>query len=407
VFPAQTIDRPQLERYPPEAGRLAVAHLPLLRTLPSAFTPLLLQQIEEYDWRFPAERREITGQLTYLEALTPEQRRAVLAGFARLRLPAHWSGRQVASAPGEYAEQLSTYLWATHQMDAFREASSAYMASYRATVSDRELAVHRLGIAVIGQGVDESSYPLFRKLYRHGTYFNNVEPANGLRILLEAVAARSMAHPDAFAHWYVEGGLPEQRAAAVPALLVISYERLRPVRHALLAKMNQEIRAGIAGPEPLLRVLHKLRPEELGLPGGAGQSVLSHFVASLLIAGSGTQIFSTTFVQWTVRELWRRAQPLTILARFTSRQRERPMNELLAGEPTTPQLDPMGSLIDADMGAFYMWLDQQRLPGAKQSSFLVWFEGHNQALVVSPGLPANTASKQSVDMHWLVKQVDT
>ncbi len=407
MFPAQTIDAPQLERYPPEARRLAIDHLPLLRTLPPAFTPLLLQQIEEYDWRFPAERREITGQLTYLETLTPEQRRAVLAGFTRLRLPAHWIGGQVASAPGEYAAELSSYLWATHQMDGFREASSAYMASYRATASDRELAAPRLGIAVIGQGVEQSSYPLFRKLYRHGTYFNNVEPANGLRILLEAVAARSMAHQDAFAHWYVEGSIPEQRAALAPPLLVISYERLRPARHALLAKINREIRNGIAGPEPLLRALHKLRPEELGLPGGADQSVLSHFAASLLTAGSGTQIFSTTFVQWTVRELWRRAQPLTILARFTPRQRERPMNALLAGEPATPQLDPMGSLIDADMGAFYMWLDQQRLPGAKQSSFLVWFEGHNQALVVSPGLPANTTSKQPVDIHWLVKQVDT
>ena len=103
-----------------------------------------------------------------------------------------------------------------------------------------------------------------------------------------------MAHPDAFAHWYVEGGLPEQRAAAAPPLLVVSYEGLGPARRALLAKMNQEIRAGIAGPEELLRVLHKLRPEELGLPDRADQSVLSHFVASLLIAGSGTQIFSTT-----------------------------------------------------------------------------------------------------------------
>jgi hypothetical protein len=407
VFPAQTIDAPQFDRYPPEARRVAIAHLPLLRTLPSAFTPLLLQQIEEYDWRFPAERREITGQLAYLDALAPEQRRAALAGFSRLRLPPHWTGRQVASAPGEYAEELSSYLWATHQMDAFREASSAYMASYRATASDRELAPHRLGIAVIGQGVEQNSYPLFRKLGRHGTYFNNVEPANGLRILLDAVVSRSMARQDAFAHWYVEGGLPDQRATAAPPLLVVSYERLGPARRALLAKIDQQIRAGIAGPEPLLRVLHKLRPEELGLPGEADQSVLSHFVASLLIAGAGTQIFSTTFVQWTVRELWRRAQPLTILARFTSRQRERPMNELLAGEPTTPQLDPMGSLIDADMGAFYMWLNQQRLPGAKQSSFLVWFEDHNQALVVSPGLPANTASNQSVDMHWLIKQMDS
>jgi hypothetical protein len=407
VFPEQTIDALQLERYPPEARDVALAHLRLLRTLPSAFTPLLLQQIQEYDWRFPAERREITEQLAYLEALTLEQRGAVLAGFARLRLPAHWSGRQVASDPGESAEQLASYLWATHQMDAFREASSTYMSSYRATARDRELAISRLGVAIIGQGVDQSSYPLFRKLRSHGTYFTNVAPANGLQILLEAVAARSIAHREAFAHWYVDGGLPQQSAPAAPPPLVISYAQLRPARQVILAKMNQEIRAGIAGPEPLLSVLHKLRPEDLGLPAGAGQSVLSHFVTSLLIAGSGTQIFSTTFVQWTVRELWRRAQPLTILARFTPRQRERPMNELLMAEPTKPELDPMGSLIDADMGAFYMWLDEQRLPGAKQSSFLAWFEGHNQALIVGPGLPANTTSDQSVDMQWLLKQVTT
>jgi hypothetical protein len=28
-------------------------------------------------------------------------------------------------------------------------------------------------------------------------------------------------------------------------------------------------------------------------------------------------------------------------------------------------------LIDADMGAYYNWLNQQRLPGVEQSSFLV------------------------------------
>lgn len=88
---------------------------------------------------------------------------------------------------------------------------------------------------------------------------------------------------------------------------------------------------------------------------------MSHLQASLLTEGSGTQIFSTTFVQWTTRELWRRAQPLTILARFAPRQRQRPMNELLSAKDENTELDPMGSLIDADLGAFYMWVDQQRL----------------------------------------------
>ena len=168
MSPEQTLDASQLESYPPEARNLALAHGRLLRTLPPAFTPLLLQQIKEFDWRFPAERREITGQLAYLGAMTPEQRGAVLAGFTRLRLPSQWSGRQVATDPGESASQLASYLSATHQMDAYREASSAYLNSYRATIKEQAPAMPRLGVAIIGQGVDHNSFPLFRKLRSHG-----------------------------------------------------------------------------------------------------------------------------------------------------------------------------------------------------------------------------------------------
>jgi hypothetical protein len=81
------------------------------------------------------------------------------------------------------------------------------------------------------------------------------------------------------------------------------------------------------------------------------------------------------------------------------------MNELLSGDAQNPELDFPGSLIDAGMGAFYMWLDQQRLPGAKEASFLVWFENHNEAFLVSPTLPRNTESTSPVDMHWLVAQI--
>ncbi len=148
-----------------------------------------------------------------------------------------------------------------------------------------------------------------------------------------------------------------------------------------------------------------MRPEEIGLNGAPAAAVLSRFQASILTDGSGTQIFSTTFVQWTARELWRRAQPLTILAHFAPRQRQRPMNELLSPKDQTPELDPAGSLIDADMGAFYIWIDQQRLSGAQEASFLVWFKNHSDALVASPALPRNAESKSVVDMKWLVNQL--
>jgi hypothetical protein len=122
----------------------------------------------------------------------------------------------------------------------------------------------------------------------------------------------------------------------------------------------------------------------------------------MLTEGSGTQIFSTTFAQWTAREALRRAQPLTLLVRFAPRQRQRPMNELLAATTESAELDPVGSLIDGDMGAYYNWLNQQRLPGADQSAFLVWFEGHDQVLAIGPAIPRGTASNSETDLRQVL-----
>ena len=91
-----------------------------------------------------------------------------------------------------------------------------------------------------------------------------------------------------------------------------------------------------------------------------------------------------------------------MLVRFAPRQRQRPMNELLSVGDSIPELDPMGSLIDADMGAYYHWINQQRLPGAEKSSFLVWFEGHSQAVAIAPSLPHGTESNSALDLGQLL-----
>lgn len=78
------------------------------------------------------------------------------------------------------------------------------------------------------------------------------------------------------------------------------------------------------------------------------------------------------------------------------------MNELLSAVAARPELDFVGSLVDADFGAYYNWLNQQRLPGAEQSSFLVWFEGHSQALVIGPSMPRGTESTSAADLGQLL-----
>jgi len=81
------------------------------------------------------------------------------------------------------------------------------------------------------------------------------------------------------------------------------------------------------------------------------------------------------------------------------------MRELLAEAQTKPVLDPQGSLVDADMGAYYTWLNQQRLPGAEQSRFLVWFENHTEAVALAPSLPRGTVSDEDVDLRTLLNRI--
>jgi hypothetical protein len=172
----------------------------------------------------------------------------------------------------------------------------------------------------------------------------------------------------------------------------------------LLHNIQTELQRPGMGPEELRTHLARLVPSNVGLDK-AGDEVLNRFQLKLLTEGSGTQIFSTTFAQWTAREALRRAQPLTVMVRFAPRQRQRPMNELLTTIRANAELDLAGSLVDADMGAYYNWLNQQRLPGAGQSAFLVWFEGHNQALAIGPSIPRGTVSTTVADLSELLALV--
>jgi hypothetical protein len=155
------------------------------------------------------------------------------------------------------------------------------------------------------------------------------------------------------------------------------------------------------GPEALRTLMARLRPADLGFVATSDQ-VLDRFQVKLLVEGSGTQIFSTTFAQWAAREALRRAQPHTLLVRFAPRQRQKAMNEMLASSREPAELDPAGSLVDADMGAYYNWLNLQRLTGAEKSSSLVWFEGHNEAIAIGPSLPRGTTSSAAASLEQIL-----
>lgn len=392
----------QFSAYPPQARKLAVANIEAFRRLPLVFLPNLLREAIEYDFKFPVERKALEREIDNLASLSPDRLAEWFGDFSKIQLSPELEKMDWVDSPAQFVEQLSAHLWATHQLDAFRRAAMAYGERLQNAIPPEPPAAPRLGIAVVGKGVDSYSEPLFRKLRPHGAYFTQVKPEGGLDQVLAVVAARHKAHPIPYSHWYVDGGA---EAAHDDSLTCVSYGSLAPARAALAEKMKKEIERPGMGPEYLRTMMARLAPPDLGMDDKS-DPVLSHFQLKVLTEGSGTQIFSTTFAQWTAREALRRAQPLTLLVRFAPRQRQKPMNEMIARGPDHADLDPVGSLVDGDMGAYYNWLNQQRLTGADQSSFLVWFENHSEAVAIGPAMPRGTQSKSPAALgevlSWLL-----
>jgi hypothetical protein len=386
--------------YPPQARELAIRQIAILRRMPMAFVPLLLRELIVYDWKFPAERVDLDRQFAYLARLSPAQFQAAMSAFVGLKVTRELEKVDWVNSPAVFSEQFSAHLWTTHQIDAFRAAAVDYVRKSSSSAPDPPMPTHRLGIAAIGQGVTKNDYLLFRKLRPKGVYYTQVKHTGGAKVLFDAVRSRAEAHPAPYAHWYIDGGAPLAEAKGVTR---VSYDGLSSPRTLLQSRMQRTYEAPVFDPEAFRTMMAQIGPAEVGLTSGDG--ALNRFQLSLLTEGSGTQVFSTTFVQWAAREALRRAQPLTLFVRFAARQREKQMNELLAEHQRPPDLDVQGSLIDGDMGAYYTWLNQQRLPGEEKSAFLAWFEEHGEAVVIAPGLERGKQSAAPVELADLIARI--
>ena len=245
----------QFRQYPPEARTIAVSHLELFRRMPLGFLPSLLQELIEYDHKFPAERAALDNELGYLSSLSAAQLDQLFNEFARLQIAEEQTRLDWINQPLAFTEAFSAFLWSTHQMSAFQQAAINYGNRLQAAVPAKKPAVPRLGIAVIGAGVPAYSGVLFARLRPLGTYFSNIQPESGWEALLTATKARAERYPAPYDHWYVDG---DRSAAIHPALTCVSYAALQPARTALLDKIQREVSKPGTGPESLRNYLAHL-----------------------------------------------------------------------------------------------------------------------------------------------------
>jgi hypothetical protein len=380
--------------YPPLARRFASNHIATLRSLPTLFCALLLKEISKYDWQFPAERNDLDRQFKWIESADPRAIDSVLAPFAALKISQGLMDMPWAEQPGLFIERLTAELWITHSIDAFYAAGKQYGAILQKIRSENDSAKSRLCIVFIGSGSERGTKPLFEKLQPNGTYFSRVDLSQGVADAIACIRDEATITSSPYQHWYVDGGVSDLHQHVGerkdPNICSVSYAELDPVRKRIVQAMNAVRTVSGNGPEQLRTVLDRMRPD-YGSQAGSEDPVMREFVLRLFAEGSGTQIFSTTFVQWAGREILRRARPQSLFLRFRLRRTERSMDELLT-EHTAFGVDPQGSLVDADMGAYYTWINLQRLPGFEKSRFVVCFENGHEALAIGPGVPKATKS---------------
>jgi hypothetical protein len=386
--------------YPPQGKELAVSRLEALRQIPAALLPVFLVDLGAFDWKFPVEQQEIIKRIEFAEA-NP----STLAGFRTIAVPADLDNSEKAADPQRYLAEMTAHLWSSLQMDAYRAAANQFVAMFAKAVEPVHPVLPRLVMICVGKDAQAPAYPLFSKLRKFGQMRTNVQAEGAAEALVERLHQRSASHPAPYSHWYVDGGDPLPGSSA-KGVTQVSYPAVMPLNEQVLATMQSCIDAG-TGPEVMHKELAKLIEHAPSGKLALADPRLQHFALSVLTEGSGTQIFGTSFVQWTTREVLRRAQPATLLVRFAPRQRQKSFNAMVAAAASATDLDPEGSLIDADMSAFYAFLELKRLPDEVGAAFLVWFEGHSQAFVAGRNIPAGTVDNYPVTMSNLLSQLTT
>jgi len=367
--------------YPDGARAVAVEYLSVISALPLVLAVSMLREISVYDWLFPAEQKLITGQLNHLKLLSAEKRQEAVADSAALSVPKQLSDMDWVNGSRRFLESLTAYLWASHQIDQFHSAAAKYASMVRTDPPPKVDGVPRTTIVLLGESLEKKGYPVFQKLRPQGVFFENVTLDAGSTS--EWMRRRAEKAPEPLTHFYLDGS--DARGQNYNGFESISWAEAAPLREDLLRRLQHMITTPGAGPEMARTQLASLSPADLGLKRTGKNAVMDHFVVSVLTEGSGTQIFSTTFVQWAARELLRRAQPATLVLHYGVRQQLQPMNDMLSRSVPMASPDAAGSFIDADMGAYYTWINMQRLSGSEQSRFVALSESRHQAVAIGPG----------------------
>jgi hypothetical protein len=386
-----------------------IIHNGLLQRLPITFQPFLNQQLHEWDFLFPNERRSIQLLLLYVDSLTPAHFAALFNPILQLEDKMGVHGWQFSTteqtilnasllARSPYYQQ-----WRQAVQDVF-DASEAHALQSGSSVTRRRLVLLHLPSQL---PVDKSTawgrwqgigfaQPLdLSAVHASGSlaYLLFGENNTGASLLQAAQPAKVPSPAQA---WLIDAGdslihvaLDHRPTAATSTSTLLGYKRLDNYRQNFSNQLNT-MRRDLVDADS---VYDRLRKVDVlpWCPPEASDPSIREFLRALYLSGNGAVIFGNSFVEWGASEALRRARPTLLAAQFDVRPRPKPFTGIAVFDnpdkvnPLPSVDDPQGSALDAQMLSLYIWLAALRFAEYQHDTVCICMaESIAEAYIVAP-----------------------
>lgn len=414
----------------------------LLKRLPITFLPFTRQQLRDWGYLFPYERRSILHLLLYLASLNDEQLASLFREVIQLEEKMGVRGWQFST--DEQTIQNASLLARSPYYQDWRKAvqkvfdaadQHAEKEKPRGAESNRLILLampQRLPLdrSKVWQGWHGVGRPLRLDLALPTSSGETQSPAEALLSggdggrLLEVISRRSNASPaDA---WIVDAGTglvdcalqQEPSGRGAPTATLLSHERLATYRQNFSREVNT-MRKDLADADAVFDHLRKADVTPWCPAEVASAPVIREFLRTLYLSGNGALIYGNSFVEWSSSEAFRRARPSFLMAQFGVRSKPKPFTSVAVFENPDevnplPAVDDLpGSALDAQELALYVWLAASRYDEYRRNTVcLCMAENLSEAYVVAPPEFALWRETEPVPLnrlraaliHWLADE---
>jgi len=385
----------------------------VLEQLPRTFLPFTRQQLRDWDYLFPYERKSVVQLLVFVASLS----RADTTSLFREVL-------QLEDKMGVRSWQFSTEEQTI--LNASLLARSPYYQEWRKAVqrvfdaaeehaardNSSTASRNRLVLLVIPQKLPLDSTTVWQRWQSAGRVvkleptdananFSMAQAVLGMAAaehgtsLLDIVARARGSTAAGFwlldaGHELVESALKSSREPGNLPATLLSYDRLGAFRDQFSHEINT-MQKDLSAADAVYDSLRKVDVTPWCPAEVEGVPVVREYLRSLYLSGNGALIYGNSFVEWGASEAFRRARPEVLIACFGVRSKPKPFTSVAVFE-NPDQINPMpavddlpGSALDAQILSLYVWLAANRYDEYRTNAACVCLaESLSEAYVIAP-----------------------